>query len=140
MNAILALVIRIILLVILYLFVGWIGYTIYIDLKKGFQINKQTSAPPILLETHLKGQKLIKRFENEEILIGRDPNCTLPIDNEAISFHHAKLSFHHRQWWVEDLGSTNGSFLNETKVESPTVLTNQDQIRLGTIIIQITLN
>ena len=40
------------------------------------------------------------------------------------------VSFHHGQWWLEDLGSTNGTFLNKNQIAVPTVIITGDQIQM----------
>jgi pSer/pThr/pTyr-binding forkhead associated (FHA) protein len=65
------------------------------------------------------------------VILGRDAACDYPIDDQTISSKHAQLSFHHQQWWLEDLRSTNGTYLNDETVTSPVVVTNGDRLRLG---------
>jgi hypothetical protein len=138
MNAILALILRLILLLLFYIFIAWIGYTLFNQLKQELQTRHQSVYTPITLQATKDGDIQTKTFEISEILIGRDPACHFPLNHETISLHHAKISFHHKQWWVEDLGSTNGTFLNQNKIEAPTVLTNYDQVTVGGIQISIT--
>ena len=63
--------------------------------------------------------------------IGRDPACECPVDDEAVSARHARLSYHHNQWWLEDLDSTNGTLLNQEKLAIPTVVISGDEFRCG---------
>jgi pSer/pThr/pTyr-binding forkhead associated (FHA) protein len=139
MNAILAFILRLILLILLYGFIGWMGFTIFTDLRKSLQTPTQFFLPPITLQVDPSEDTAAKKFEVANIVIGRDPSCEFPLEDHTISLHHARLSFHHKQWWVEDLGSTNGTFLNETRVKSPTVLTNYDQLRLGQVTMTVTI-
>jgi len=140
MNPILAFLLRLLLVLLSYMFVGWIGYTIYTDLRKGVFASDQTVIPPIILQTELDGESQSKRFTIPEITLGRNPASDFPINDETISLIHCKLSYHHKQWWVEDLDSTNGSYLNNTQIKSPVVLTNSDELRLGQVLITIDFN
>ncbi len=72
-------------------------------------------------------------FEIPEIILGRDPTCTLNVDDQTISARHAKLSYHQSQWWVKDLGSTNGTFLNQERIEEQQVITSGDILQFGKI-------
>src|SRR5690606_27014294 len=54
------------------------------------------------------------------ILVGRAPVCTLVLDDDYSSSRHARLFPQGGQWMVEDLGSTNGTFLGSERVQSPT--------------------
>jgi len=55
----------------------------------------------------------------------------LAIMDEALSAQHARISHHHGQWWLEDLNSTNGTFLNESKLSTPAVIITGDQFKCG---------
>lgn len=137
MNAVLVFLLRLIFILLSYLFIGWIVHTIYKDLK-GLNFNQaMDSIPPITLLTTIDQQQIKTSFAVPEVIIGRDPGCNFHLNDETISLRHSKLSYHHKQWWAEDLGSTNGSFLNGTEVNEPIVLTDGDQLKLGRKIIAI---
>ena len=69
----------------------------------------------------------------QEAVVGRDPACDLALNDTTVSVRHAHLHYHHAQWWVEDLISTNGTFLNEELVTSAVVLTDGDKLRCGQV-------
>lgn len=81
----------------------------------------------------------IQKFSLSPVLIGRDPMCEFTVANETVSSNHAQLFFDKGQWWVEDLGSSNGTFLHEQPVEMKTVLTDGDRLRLGQVVIAISI-
>ncbi len=140
MNAILALVLRILLLVLVYLFVGWIGYTVFKDLRTLVRGRTDSVTTPILLQTVIEKEPIERQFIKTEVILGRDPDCDFTLSDETISLRHCQLSFHHDQWWVNDLNSTNGTFLNESPIESPVIITEGDDLRLGQISIHISFN
>ena len=72
-------------------------------------------------------------FQQPKITLGRAPSCDCMIDNGTVSTEHARLSYHHSQWWVEDLSSRNGTFLNQNRIEVPTVIIAGDEIRCGEV-------
>jgi pSer/pThr/pTyr-binding forkhead associated (FHA) protein len=78
-------------------------------------------------------------FIASEILIGRSPSSTYQVRNETVSSSHARLSYHSNQWWVEDLRSTNGTFLNDERIYTPTVIINGDDLRCGQVNIQVNI-
>lgn len=140
MNAILALILRGLLLLLAYLFVGWIGYTIFKDLKSLFLGRENLQRSPIILKV-MDGQEPIeKQFTKHEIILGRDPDCDLTISDETVSLKHCKLTHHHKQWWANDLKSTNGSFLNDNLIESDVIITNGDVMQLGNVSIFIQIS
>lgn len=140
MNAILVFVLRLIFVLLSYLFIGWIGYSIFMDLRGKDVRQKSQFVPPIRLKTEIDLERFEKQFTTPEIVIGRDPTCDFPLDDETISLRHTKLSFHNKQWWVEDLGSTNRTYVNDIMVEDPVVLTSGDHLRLGRKILKIQIN
>ena len=66
-----------------------------------------------------------------EIVIGRDPNVDLTIPSPAVSRRHARLTRHGEGYSLEDLGSSNGTFLNGERLLEQRLLKTGDQIRLG---------
>ena len=81
----------------------------------------------------------VKHFIQTEITLGRDPVCDIPVFDETVSARHARLTYHHGQWWVEDLGSTNGTRLNQEMLTQPTVLTSGDEVCLGQTTLTVNL-
>lgn len=65
--------------------------------------------------------------------IGRHPNSTIPLDDSYVSAHHAQLTQEADGWWVTDLGTKNGTFVNDVRVKSPTRLTPGDTLRFGRV-------
>ena len=83
------------------------------------------------------GETITQQFTTPEIIIGRDPSCELIVSDEMVSARHARLSYHNNQWWVEDLQSTNGTFLNDERVYTATVLIEGDELHCGLLYFQI---
>ena len=67
--------------------------------------------------------------------IGRSSRSDLPIDQESISRHHARITFDAGRHMIEDLGSTNGTFVNDVNVKR-TPLKDGDQVKLGRSILK----
>lgn len=65
------------------------------------------------------------------ITIGRAPDATVVLDDDFVSTHHARLSPRGTQWVVEDLGSTNGTWIGKERVIAPTPLTPGIELRIG---------
>jgi DNA-binding winged helix-turn-helix (wHTH) protein len=66
-------------------------------------------------------------------IIGRDPRSAVWLDDESVSRRHARISVDNDVARVEDLESTNGTFLNRAPLNSPTVLQDGDIVRVGTL-------
>jgi pSer/pThr/pTyr-binding forkhead associated (FHA) protein len=64
---------------------------------------------------------------------GRDVNNTVVIDDGFVSADHAMLAFRGRMWFLEDRGSTNGTYLNGNPVVGPVPMGYGDEIQLGSV-------
>jgi len=71
------------------------------------------------------------------ITIGRAEDCTLVITDDYSSARHAKLVPRDGQWLLEDLGSTNGTYLDRAKVSGPTPVPLGVPIRIGRTSIEL---
>ena len=69
-------------------------------------------------------------LDEPQLTIGRKPDNDLMIDNPAVSGHHARVVKEEGGFFIEDLGSTNGTFLNDAKVQKQK-LKNTDRISVG---------
>jgi diguanylate cyclase (GGDEF)-like protein len=78
------------------------------------------------------GTDLGKKYnlEKPSIIIGRSPKSDIQVDQEAVSRNHAKIINNGKVLLVRDLGSTNGTFVNENAIEE-TELRDGDQIKIG---------
>jgi len=138
MIATTVLILRLILAVALYAFLGWALWTLLQELKQQGDKLAVQKKPAIMLHIKLEqGNESVRRFLQPEIMIGRDPNCDLSMMDEALSAHHARLAHHHGQWWLEDLNSTNGTFLNREKLTTAAVVITGDKFKCGNTVFDI---
>jgi serine phosphatase RsbU (regulator of sigma subunit) len=70
------------------------------------------------------------RLTDAPVLIGRHPECTVQIDDGSVSRHHAKIVLDQGAYFVEDLNSRNGTYLNDQPVHQPTKLYDGSLIRI----------
>ncbi len=78
--------------------------------------------------------KLIKHFsinEGETVSMGRGKDCTITIDNTAISRQHVSLALNNGIYFVSDLGSTNGTFVNGKRISKDEPVSEDDNIEFG---------
>jgi len=140
MSAPFVLALRVLLALSLYAFLGWTLYTIWRELRSQGTLLAARKIPGISLNIQIGDEPSTRRyFTQSEILLGRDTHCDIPLRDDTVSVRHARLSHHHGQWWLEDLGSTNGTLLNKDKVSIPTVIINGDQVECGKASIKINL-
>lgn len=72
-----------------------------------------------------------------QITIGRAPDSTLVIDDDYASSRHARIYPAEGTWIVEDLGSTNGTWIDRTRITAPTVLPLGAPLRVGRTTLQV---
>ena len=70
-------------------------------------------------------------LSGRQLTLGRASDSDLIVDDEYASTHHAKLVFINGDWLVQDLDSTNGTFLDGQKVTTPLVVPMNTQVRVG---------
>lgn len=71
------------------------------------------------------------------ILIGRGADAAIRLDDDYASTRHARIAATDDQWFVEDLGSTNGTYVGSTRITQPTTLTLGTQVRIGKTILEL---
>lgn len=129
------LALRILLALALYAFLALILWTLWRDIRHATRPGVQT--PEAHLEL-LEAQTPPDAFLLAEVnLIGRAADNTIMLTHETVSAHHARLSFHGGQWWLEDLDSRNGTTVNNIELEGPIVITYEDHINFGQVAAQL---
>ncbi len=71
------------------------------------------------------------------ILIGRGPDAAIRLDDAYVSTRHARIAASGDQWFVEDLGSTNGTYLGNQRLTQPTTIMLGSQVRIGKTILEL---
>ena len=72
------------------------------------------------------------------ITIGRDPGSTLPLTDNYLSHQHARIVERDRDYLLEDLGSTNGTYLNGKRMSAPAPLRRGDRVQAGNLVVEVT--
>jgi len=76
-------------------------------------------------------------LDNAPILIGRGNDAAIRLDDDYVSTRHARIAASGDQWFVEDLGSTNGTYIGSVRITQPTTLTLGTQVRIGKTILEL---
>jgi pSer/pThr/pTyr-binding forkhead associated (FHA) protein len=72
-----------------------------------------------------------------ELKLGRAAGCEITIDDSFASQVHARVFAREGSWWVEDLGSTNGTYLNRRRVAGPMVMSKKDRLQIGNTVLEM---
>jgi hypothetical protein len=71
------------------------------------------------------------------VLIGRGADCQLILDDDYVSTRHARVVVGEGGAYVEDLGSTNGTYVNGSRITAPTTISMSDTVRIGKTILKL---
>ncbi|WP_110207123.1 FHA domain-containing protein FhaB/FipA [Nocardioides daejeonensis] len=71
------------------------------------------------------------------ILIGRGQDAAIRLDDDYVSTRHARIALSGDQWFVEDLGSTNGTYVGQARITQPTTLALGIQVRVGKTVLEL---
>lgn len=96
--------------------------------KKSFTVLAVTEGP-------MRGTTV--PLKESGVLLGRNPECTLVLDDDYASGRHARVYYDDKSWYVEDLGSTNGTHVNGERISAPTPLASGTQLRIGTTVLEL---
>ena len=95
----------------------------------------RTPSQLIVTQGALAGTRI--SLDSRPILIGRADDSTLVLDDDYASTRHARISMQGDEWYVEDLGSTNGTYLDRAKVTGPTRVPPGVPVRIGKTVIEL---
>lgn len=137
MSGIVLLFIRLTMTLALYAFLGWAIYILWRTLRQHKELEKARQISAITLVNQTDAGLASRQFLQRDIIIGRSQTCDFLIEDQIVSAEHTRLSYHLNHWWVEDLQSTNGTFLNQERLISPAVLTSGDQIQIGQVTLKV---
>lgn len=76
-------------------------------------------------------------LDMDTVVIGRSLDSDIAVSESSVSRHHARLNIRGKSISIEDLGSANGTFINDEKVVGQVPMKDQDMLRLGTIIFKL---
>jgi pSer/pThr/pTyr-binding forkhead associated (FHA) protein len=71
------------------------------------------------------------------LLIGRGTDAAIRLDDDYVSTRHARIVSNGDQWFVEDLGSTNGTYVGSRRITQPTALGVGSQVRIGKTVLEL---
>src|SRR5258708_4659079 len=74
----------------------------------------------------------------DEMTVGRAAGCGVALEDVTVSQLHARVFRRDGRLWVEDLGSTNGTFVNRKKVAAPVALRRGDRLQVGSTVLEVT--
>lgn len=104
---------------------------------KGSAGKKSRALPRELVVHTPQGRPRVVRLDAHDVTFGRAEGSTVILDDPYISDHHARVFLQDGEWCISDLGSTNGTFLNQVKVTAATPIAAGDQLGIGKTTVQV---
>ena len=107
----------------------WVPFAERSNRKKNKQTKLPVRSPQLVL---VREGTVIQKYKihGDRLVIGRDADNDIPVASEFISRHHVQISYYNDAYWVSDLKSTNGTYVNGKRVQKHQ-LTDKDVIALG---------
>ena len=130
MNLFLLELLRYVFLILIYIFL----YRVTVTIMKDISSTEEDRAAGWLsvVKSNYKGLSEGEKIRlTTPFQIGKKNNNDLVIINEYISHNHVIIYSRNKEIWIEDLGSTNGTLLNENPLKIPMVLKDNDRIDIG---------
>ncbi len=134
-------VLRLISAVLLLLFLAVLGWVMIQDMRLTAELIASRESPQGALRIMSTDSTLLAVGQKFDLMpvtgIGRAPDNTIIIEDEYASARHVLLTMRGKQWWLEDLNSSNGTFLNDQPVTRPVVISTGDNITIGTTVFRL---
>ena len=89
----------------------------------------------VVTDGELKGT--VVPLSGGSVTIGRSPDSTLVLDDDYVSTRHARIYPNGTDWVLEDLGSTNGTWVNRTRITHPTLIPPGVSVKVGRTTMEI---
>ena len=98
---------------------------------------KRRGSPTQVVVTQGGNEGAKAPLDQAPILIGRGTDAAIRLDDDYVSTRHARIAASGDQWFVEDLGSTNGTYIGSVRITQPTTITLGTQVRIGKTILEL---
>jgi pSer/pThr/pTyr-binding forkhead associated (FHA) protein len=138
-------------LAVLYIFVARAVKAVYLELRTPNPRRAPARAPGAARPPSRRAKKAPRRlsivegnsskgksFEvGDELVVGRAERCHIVLDDTYVSQMHARIFSKGDAVMVEDLGSTNGTYLNRKRITAPSELQRGDHVKIGKTVMEL---
>jgi pSer/pThr/pTyr-binding forkhead associated (FHA) protein len=98
---------------------------------------KRRGVPTKLVVTEGSNAGETVPLSGETVTLGRGGDSTIRLDDDYVSTRHARFVTNGEEWFIEDMGSTNGTYIGSTRVTRATAITPGTSVRLGKTIVEL---
>ena len=128
---------KLLLLALLYLFFGRVLWAVWSETCAATRTNRSNASPVPPLPTRLLEIGTGAEWPLvHDTVIGRDPGWAIHVDDPSVSSRHARITIVDGHPTISDLGSTNGTRINGTPLDTPHTLAAGDLITIGAISVE----
>jgi pSer/pThr/pTyr-binding forkhead associated (FHA) protein len=142
-------ILRYFLLAAIWLFFVYAARMVWVEVRRS-RTSQPAQAPPaapvasdkplaLRLRVVDPPQRRGRVFElGDEVTVGRSPGCAVPLDDDTFaSSIHARVFRRSGELWLEDLGSTNGTWVNDERLDVPVRLRRGDRVKIGSTVLEV---
>jgi pSer/pThr/pTyr-binding forkhead associated (FHA) protein len=98
---------------------------------------KRRGSPTKLVITEGSNAGETVPLSGETVTLGRGGDSTIRLDDDYVSTRHARFVTNGEEWFIEDMGSTNGTYIGSTRVTRATAITPGTAVRLGKTVVEL---
>jgi pSer/pThr/pTyr-binding forkhead associated (FHA) protein len=138
-------------LAVLYIFVARAVKAVYVELRGPGPARGAARPAPASRPASRRAKKAARRLTvvegeritgksfdiGEELIIGRGDKCHIVLDDPYVSTVHARVFPKDETTMVEDMGSTNGTYLNRKRISAPTEVHKGDLVKIGKTVLEV---
>ena len=143
-------ILKFLFIIVLYIFVARAVRAVWAELKPATATPAPRGAAPAPRQKEGRAKKAPRKLAviegdqlkgknfdlTDEIIIGRADKCHIVMDDTYVSQVHARIFSKGDTYMVEDLGSTNGTYLNRRRITSPAELQRGDRVKIGKTVME----
>ena len=129
-------ILKLVFLALLYLFLWQVARAIGAHIGTGAGLRKQREGAEVVM-VRSEAQAGLRFPVTEVVVLGRSPEADVTIDDVYASDFHLRMSTHDGQVLVQDLGSTNGTYVNGRRVTAPIPVNKGDSVQVGKTIMEV---
>lgn len=105
--------------------------------RSGKTRKPRRGSPTHLLVVEGENPGVRAELADAPLLIGRGSDAAIKLDDDYVSTRHARVAASGDEWFVEDLGSTNGTYVGPVRITQPTTIGLGVQVRVGKTILEL---
>lgn len=98
---------------------------------KGGKTPRRRGSPTHLIVVDGENKGARAELSDAPLLIGRGSDAAIRLDDDYVSTRHARVAASGEEWFVEDLGSTNGTYVGSARITQPTTIGVGTPVRIG---------